>query len=111
VGLVIVFVAFLIMSVLAQRDHVIVPVGNLVGVHPIPVATRCTASYPCFYPFGYAIDVVIPILNVHQADHWGLDGHAPGGWVWVAGSWVATGLGWALATLLVAGYTGLVRRD
>ena len=26
-------------------------------------------------------------------------------------SWVATGVGWALATLLVAGYTGLVGQD
>ncbi len=30
---------------------------------------------------------------------------------WVAGTWIATGLGWTLATLLVAGYTGLVRRE
>ncbi len=111
VGLAIVFVAFLVMSVFAQHNHVIVPVGNLVGVHPVPVANQCTSSYPCFYPAGYAIDVVIPIINVHQADHWGLDGHAPGGWIWVADSWVATGLGWALVTLLVAGYTGLVRRQ
>jgi hypothetical protein len=30
---------------------------------------------------------------------------------WVAGTWIATGLGWALATLLIAGYTGLERRQ
>jgi len=33
------------------------------------------------------------------------------GRAWVAVTWIATGLGWALATLLVAGYTGLVRRE
>jgi hypothetical protein len=110
-GLVIVFAAFLVVAVVAQHHHAIVPVGNLVGVHPLPVATRCTSSYPCFYPAGYAIDVAIPLINVHQADNWGFDGHSPGGWIWVASSWAATGLGWALVTLLVAGYTGLVRKQ
>jgi hypothetical protein len=109
--LVIAFAAFWIISVLAQNRHVIVPVGDLVGVHPVPVATHCTSSYPCFYPFGYAIDVVVPIVNVHQADNWGMDGHAPWGWAWVAVTWLMTGLGWALVTLLVAGYTGLVRQQ
>jgi len=71
----------------------------------------CTASYPCFYPAGYAVDTLIPIISVYQAAYWGPDGHAPWGWAWVAGTWIATGLGWALATLLVAGYTGPVRQN
>ena len=37
------------------------------------------SSYPCFYPFGYTIDIVIPIISVHQADNWGLDGKQPVG--------------------------------
>jgi hypothetical protein len=111
VGLVIVFVVFLALAVLGQHLHVIVPIGNITGLHPVPTATQCTSNCPCFYPAGYAVDTVIPIINVHQADYWGPDGHAAWGWLWVGGSWVATGLGWALATLLVAGYTGLVRQD
>jgi DNA segregation ATPase FtsK/SpoIIIE, S-DNA-T family len=63
------------------------------------------------YPAGYAIDTVIPIISVHQAQYWGPNGHASWGKAWVVSTWIATGLGWALATLLVAGYTGLVRRD
>jgi hypothetical protein len=110
VGLATVFVAFLVLSLFAQHHHVIVPVGNLVGVHPMPVVTRCTSSYPCFYPVGYAVDVVIPIINLHQADNWGLDGNAQWGWLWVADSWAAIVLGWAAVTLLVAGYTRLVRQ-
>lgn len=83
------------------------PVSDLVvGVHPAPVATQCAPSYPCFYPLGYAVDVVIPVINVHQADFWGLNG-----WGWVAGGWAATVLGWAAVTLLVVGYTGLVRQQ
>jgi hypothetical protein len=80
-------------------------------VHSVPSATQCASDYPCFYPAGYTVDTVIPIINVHQADYWGPDGHSPWGWVWVGGTWIVTGLGWALATLLVAGYTGLVRQD
>jgi hypothetical protein len=90
---------------------VIVPVANIDGLKAIPSANRCTASYPCFFPAGYAIDTVVPIINVHQAQYWAPDGHAPWGWVWVTETWMATALGWALATLLVAGYTGLVRQD
>jgi hypothetical protein len=64
-----------------------------------------------FYPAGYAVDTVIPIISVHQAAYWGPDGHAPWDWAWVAGTWIATGLGWALAARLVVGYTGLVRQN
>jgi hypothetical protein len=106
-GLAVVFVAFLVMTIFAQQHHAIVPVSDLVvGVHPVPVAIRCTTAYPCFYPLGYDVDVVLPVINVHQADFWGLNG-----WGWVAGSWAATVLGWAAVTLLVVGYTGLVRRQ
>lgn len=111
VVLVAVFVVFLALAVLGQHLQVIVPIGSIKGLHPVPTATQCTSSYPCFYPAGYAVDTVIPIINVHQADYWGPDGHAAWGWVWVGSAWVATGLGWALATLLVAGYTGLVRQE
>ena len=62
-------------------------------------------------PAGFAIDIVVPIVNVHQADEWAVNGHAFWGWVWVGGTWIATGLGWGLATLFVAGYTGLVRSE
>ena len=110
-GLAALFVVFLALSVLAQHQHAIVPIGEIEGLHSVPSVTQCTSDYPCFYPVGYTVDTVIPIINVHQADYWGADGHAPWGWFWVGLTWLATGLGWLLATLLVAGYTGLVRRD
>ena len=110
-GLAAVFVVFLVLSIFAQRHHAIVPIGEIDGLHSVPSATQCTSNYPCFYPAGYTVDTVIPIINVHQADYWGPDGNAPWGWVWVGLTWVATAAGWALATLLVAGYTGLVRQD
>lgn len=109
-GLAFVYLAILVLSVIAQHRGLMTPVANIFGLHPVPTATRCTPDYPCFYPGGYAIDTVIPIINVHQADYWGPDGQAPWGWAWFAITWIATGLGWALATLLVAGYTGLARQ-
>lgn len=103
------YVAAWMLAILAQHLQLIVPVADVSGLHPVPSANLCTATYPCFYPAGYAADTVVPIINVHQAQYWGPNGHAPWGWAWVSGTWIATGLGWALATLLVAGYTGLVR--
>jgi hypothetical protein len=111
VGLAVVFGVLLALSIAGQHRHVIVPVADIAGLRPVPSATQCTSNYPCFYPVGYTVDTVIPLINVHQAEYWGPDGHAPWGWLWVGSAWVATGLGWALATLLVAGYTGLVRQE
>lgn len=110
-GLAIVLIVFAALSHFAQQRNLMIPVGNTQGLRITPSATQCTSNYPCFYPVGYSIDTVVPIINVHQAANWGPDGNSPWGHAWVVTTWVATGLGWALATLLVAGYTGLVRQD
>ena len=34
-----------------------------------------------------------------------------GGWIQVAGIWIAAGFGWALATPLIAGYAGCLHAD
>jgi hypothetical protein len=110
--LVAVYVAVLGMFWFAQhRDSVIVPTKDTKTITPVPTALHCVPAYPCFYPAGYAVDVVVPIINLRQAENWRPDGHAPWGWAYVAVAWVGTGLGWAFTTLAVAGYTGLVRRD
>jgi cytoskeletal protein CcmA (bactofilin family) len=110
-ALAILFGIFVWLSALAQQNHLIMPVGNTEGLHLVPSATRCTSSYPCFNPVGYAVDTVIPLINVHQADNWGPDGSTPRGEAFMFATWIWTALGWALATLLVAGYTGLVRQE
>lgn len=94
-----------------HQQGLITPANTLAAAHVHPTAMECVAGYPCFYPAGYAVDVVFPLINLHQADNWRANGHHPWGWPWVAGTWVATGLGWSLATLVVVGYTGLARRD
>jgi adhesin HecA-like repeat protein len=80
---------------------------------PAPSAGECRQEYryPCFNPWGYGVDVVVPLLNVHQAEYWQPDATEPSGaWARRYG-WIATALGWAFTTLAVAGFTGLVRRD
>ena len=108
-ALALVYIAALVIFWIAQHHaNLIVPVMDTTS-GPVPTALHCTSSYPCFYPAGYAIDVVVPIINVHQDSYWGPNGHAPWGTVLTVFSWLGTGFGWALATLAVAGYTGLAR--
>jgi hypothetical protein len=110
VGVAVLYAAVLALFWYAQhRAGLIVPVQSIQGLHPKPTAANCTGNYPCFSPVGYAIDTVIPIVNVHQADYWGPNASAQFGWFFVCASWAGIVLGWALATLTVAGYTNLVR--
>ena len=103
----IVFLAFLF----AQHQGNLITASNLNNTSLHPTALRCVSGYPCFYPAGYAFDLVVPLINIRQADFWQTNGHHPYGWVWVLATWAATAFGWFLATLLVVGYSGLARRE
>ena len=112
VGLAVVFLAFLVLSIIGQHRHMIVPVADTGGLNtrrrPPPDApaitlastrsgtrlTRSSRSSTCTRPITGAQTVT----------------RQPGG-VWVVGAWGATAAGGVLATLLVAGYTGLVRQE
>jgi hypothetical protein len=107
-----VYIAVLLVFWGAQHyDKVIVPTNDTKTIAPAPTALHCSPGYPCFYPAGYAVDVVVPIVNLRQAENWRPNGHASWGWTYITVGWVATGLGWAFTTLAAAGYTGLVRKD
>jgi hypothetical protein len=108
-GLAAVYSLVLAFFLFARYHHAIIPIQNIAGLSPTPTALRCTSHYLCFNPVGYAIDTVIPIISVHQAGFWGPNADVPWGLACVAVTYLGTGLGWALATLTVAGYTGLVR--
>ena len=109
-GIIVLYAAVLVFLWFARYHNAIVPVQTTTGLHPAPTATSCSSHYPCFNPFGYAIDTVIPLINVHQADFWGPNESVPWGTVCVVITYLGTGFGWILATLAVAGYTGLVRK-
>jgi hypothetical protein len=95
----------------AQHQGNLITASNLNNTSLHPTALKCVTGYPCFYPAGYAFDLVVPLINIHQADYWQTNGHHQFGWIWVLGTWVATALGWFLATLLVVGYSGLARKE
>jgi hypothetical protein len=110
--LVVLYVAMLLVAWGGQHyDSVIVPAKDTKTIAPVPTALHCSPAYPCFYPAGYAVDVVVPIINLRQAENWRLNGQAAWGWAYIGGNWVATGFGWAFTTLAVVGYTGLIRTD
>ena len=100
------FLAFL----LAQHQADLIVASNVNNPALHPTALRCVTGYPCFYPAGYAFDLVVPLINIHQADYWQTNGNHWFGWAWVLGTWVATACGWFLATLLVVGYSGLAKQ-
>ncbi|WUT35106.1 oxidoreductase [Streptomyces sp. NBC_00690] len=52
----------------------------------------------------YALDLLIPVINLGQDGYWRLDGH----WQWAAAVLVL--LGWILATTVAAGASRLLRR-
>lgn len=71
-------------------------------------AEQCTASYPCFSPLAYSVDIVVPLLNLRQAEYWQPDAaHGQGRRLY---SWTAAVLGWVLSTLGIAGLSGVLQR-
>jgi hypothetical protein len=60
---------------------------------------------PPFHPVVYTLDVLLPIVDLGQQSAW-LPRGAALGW-----SWVLIGAGWVLTTAVVAGLTGILKRD
>jgi hypothetical protein len=73
---------------------------------PVTGATSCQelGDYPCFSPWAYALQTVVPPAAAVQATAW-----QPTGWVLLAVT-ALKGAGWVLVALLLAGITGLLRR-
>jgi hypothetical protein len=85
-----------------------------------------TAFYPAFNRWLYSLDAFVPIINFGQKDYWGpqVSCHRSGP-IRDSGirfcvfgirvlhlyRWLHIGVGWMLITLVVAGFTGLVRKE
>jgi hypothetical protein len=67
--------------------------------------------YPSFSPIAYSIDTFVPILNLQQRDNWQVNDHTRTGFVLRMYLWIHSMLGWAITTLTVAGFSGLVRKS
>ena len=60
---------------------------------------------PVFHPVVYALDVLLPVVDLDQQAHWIPQGVAR--W-W---TWASILAGWVLTTAVVAALTGLVKRE
>jgi hypothetical protein len=77
----------------AQQAHLLVP------------AKDKPSQLPTFHPLIYALDLLLPIVNLGQEVAW-----VPHGWAerWAWGLIVA---GWLLTTVVLAGLTGILKRE
>jgi hypothetical protein len=82
------------------------------------VASTCTEEYACVQPLVYALDTLLPIVDLGQRSEWRPDQSEHGdGWIFhdgrwlMAAAWITTMLGWILATLVASSFTGIVRHE
>ncbi|MEX2984499.1 hypothetical protein [Streptomyces sp. C36] len=94
-----------------QQDDLVMPIRSVASGNPAPTADHPQKGYPAFEPAAYAVDVAIPVLNLHQAEYWGPNGAKPGGERFAYVTYGCTVAGWFTATMAVVGLTGLARRD
>lgn len=74
--------------------------------HPEDIrAARSADRMPDFDARSFAVDVTVPVINLHHRDAWAVSGSAQD---WVLFFTIA---GWVLSTALVAGLTGVLRRE
>ena len=70
-------------------------------------------SYPRFNPLAFSADTFLPIINLHQATYW-LPQETPGfSWaiLFAYYLWFHTAAGWILATIAIAGLSGIVKTE
>lgn len=72
--------------------------------HPHDLA-RADKNAPAFNAFGYTVDILLPIVDLGQQKAWRAEGAAM---YW---SWVFIAAGWVLTTAVVAGLTGILKRN
>lgn len=85
---------------------VLLVLGSLVFASAYPAHMhRAAAVVPSFQPVIYALDVLLPIVNLGQQQAWVPQGPA------LVCSWLLTGIGWILTTAVVAGLTNALKRD
>ncbi|MEU1373887.1 hypothetical protein ABZ442_09505 [Streptomyces triculaminicus] len=94
-----------------QQDDLVMPIKSVAQAKSTPTADHPQKGYPAFEPAAYAVDVAIPVLNLHQAEYWGPNRAAPYGREFAYLTYVCTAAGWFTATMAVVGLTGLARRD
>ncbi|MGY0021247.1 hypothetical protein ACVHNB_20015 [Streptomyces sp. YJ-C3] len=80
--------------------------GTAVFVHAHPAHLAATATpAPAFHPIAYTLDVLVPIVDLGQQKAWAPTGSA------LYCFWLLSGAGWVLTTAVVAGLSGVLKRN
>ncbi|MFE6284014.1 oxidoreductase [Streptomyces sp. NPDC057877] len=79
--------------------------GSLAFARAGRPGTGDSSGNPPWNPALFALDLLLPVIDLGQVGVWHLDG----GWQWLAAALVV--LGWVLATTVAAGATRLLRRN
>jgi hypothetical protein len=79
--------------------------GALRPRHIVAANTAAHVHLPPFHALIYTLDLLIPLVNLHQRDAWVAQGVAQ----WLAVCFTLTG--WLLTTVAVGALTGLLKRD
>jgi hypothetical protein len=103
----------------ARSHDLMVPAEEAVDPAAVAAAepSDCNGSYPCFQPVVYAVDNLVPIVDLGQRTNWQPDqSREADRWVdsgrWLAAAtWVTSAVGWILATLVAASFTQVIRRE
>jgi hypothetical protein len=106
------FLALLVLGLLgAVLYHLGERAGLIYSTSGNRHAPACYPGYPCFNPFVYSFQLLIPGLDLRQANYWlpNSDNH-PWGPLLMLYTWLMIILGWVLATAVIAGITQLFRR-
>lgn len=77
---------------------------------PAVTSSQCGPEYPCLAPVAYAMESVVPILNLHQRDNWQARSTTAAERALRDWLYLSTVLGYAGTTLLAAGLSGLARK-
>ncbi len=81
------------------------------NVSPDVASQPCGVAYTCFNAAAYGADVVLPIVDFGQQTAWRPNAQADWGWLAESLQWFAIASGWLLASIFVAAFTNLIRRD
>jgi hypothetical protein len=80
------------------------------AVEPAPTADECGPGYECFEPWLYGVDVLLPVVDLHQESSWLPSADRPWGDWYRALTWGLIAIGWLLTTALVAAIGTVWRR-
>lgn len=73
------------------------------------VFRRCPKNYPCFSPWAYSVQLLIPGLNLQQIDKYTPSATKPWGTALLLYTWLMVLLGWLLAAGVTAGLNRFIR--